>query len=37
MTFEEITTIDAPSDAEFWAGVAGGALVTVGIGLLFVS
>jgi hypothetical protein len=37
MTFEEISQIDAPSDAEFWAGVAGGALITVGIGLLFIS
>jgi hypothetical protein len=37
MTFEEIEIVDAPTDAEFWGGVALGAVATVGIGLLFIS
>ena len=37
MTIEEIEIIDAPTDGQFWAGVAGGTLIGIGIGLLFVS
>ncbi|WP_337993183.1 MULTISPECIES: daptide-type RiPP [Thalassomonas] len=37
MTFEEIEIVDAPSDAEFWGGVAGGVVIGVAVGLLFVS
>jgi hypothetical protein len=37
MIMEEISVIDAPTDGEFWAGVAGATLVTVGVGLLFCS
>jgi hypothetical protein len=34
MVMEEVQMVDAPSDAAFWAGVGGGALVTVGVGWL---
>jgi len=37
MTIEEIQIIDAPTDAEFWGGVAAGTLIGIGVGLLFVS
>ncbi|WP_308805567.1 daptide-type RiPP [Alteromonas sp. KUL17] len=37
MTFEEIEIVDAPTDAEFWGGVAGGVLIGVAVGLLIVS
>lgn len=37
MTFEEIQIVDAPTDAEFWGGVAIGVVTVVGIGLLFTS
>lgn len=37
MTIEEIQIVDAPTDAEFWGGVALGTVAVVGIGLLFCS
>jgi len=37
MNFEEVNLIDAPTDAEFWGAAVGATLLTVGIGLLFIS
>lgn len=37
MTFEQIEIVEAPTDGEFWAGVAIGTVAVVGIGLLFIS
>ena len=37
MTIEEIQIVEAPTDAEFWGGVALGTAATVAIGLLFIS
>ena len=37
MVMEELNVVETPTDAEFWGGVVGGTLITVGVGLLFCS